>query len=397
MNKKRVLLVIESSRAYGRGLIQGITRYVQERNHWSVTFEEQGILTSIPSWLREWQGDGIICRTGVTPLGLHLRQFDKPIVELLGDGVQFVSEIQSDAAVAGELAAGHFHSRGLPHFAYYSYGNAWWGVVRGNAFASALNRMGRKCEILISRRGKRSAAFPIWERSFEEPLHAWLRSLPKPIGIWCAADTVAQRVHAAASDLGFMIPDEIAILGIDNDSHLCNVLTPPLSSIEPNSVLIGYQAAKLLDEKMNSRSKNRTLKKPMKIPPLGVITRQSTDLIAANDPEMVRIARYIRNNVMQGLRVGDVVKEYELSKRTLERRYKQCFGRTIDHEIVSLRIEQAKKLLRETLLPVAEIGRRTCFDDNYFIKAFHRIVGLSPRAYRNEQQIGGRPAEPINE
>ena len=389
MKKKQVLLVIESSRAYGRGLIQGITRYVQETNNWVVHFEEQGILTAVPPWLREWEGDGVICRTGVSPLGSFLRTLDCPLVELLGDGVRYVSEVQSDASLTARAAVEHFLERGFRHFAYYSYGNSWWGSLRGKHFSALLAEKGHSCNLLISRRERKYVSFPVWTNEYEQPLIEWLESLPKPVAVWTAADTVAQRVHNACLKIGIAVPDQIALLGTDNDQYLCNVLTPPLSSVEPNPVRIGYEAAKLLDIKM--RGKGHLPNLPIRIPPLGVVTRQSTDIIAVDDKEMIRVARTIRQEALNGLQVNDLVRDSHLSKRSLERRFKKCFGRTIDYEIVQIRINYAKQLLTDTLLPIAEVGEQSGFDGNYFIKAFRRIVGVSPREFRRKYQVGGRP------
>lgn len=390
MRKKQVLLVIESSRAYGRGLIQGITRYVQETNNWVVHFEEQGILTTVPPWLKEWKGDGIICRTGVSPLGGFLRTLGCPIVELLGDGVRYVSEVQSDATEVAACAVDHYTSLGFRNFAYYSYGNAWWGSLRGEFFKNLLKERGYDCHMLLSRRERRYVSFPVWSNEYESSLIEWLEALPKPVAIWTAADTVAQRVHNACVKIGLLIPDQVALLGTDNDQYLCNVLTPSLSSIEPNSIRVGYEAAKLLDLKMRKKEHLPTL--PIKIPPLGVVTRQSSDIIAVEDREMVRIARMIRQEALNGLQVNDLVRESDLSKRSLERRFKKCFGRTIDYEIVQIRINYAKKLLTDTLLPISVVGEQSGFDGNYFIKAFRRIVGISPREYRRKYQVGGRPS-----
>lgn len=389
---RQVLLVIESSRAYGRGIIEGVSRYVQEQGCWAIQYEEHGLLSSVPSWLKNWRGDGVICRTGISPLGTHLRRMNLPLVELLGDGKRFVSEVQSDAVVAGRLAAEHFIERGLRNFAYYSYGNSWWGQFRGDAFVDAVKKLGYDAHVFYSKFGTKPEAFPEWRTIYSSKLQRWVAELPKPIGIWCAADTIAQRVHAATLKSGFSIPDDVALLGIDNDEHLCNVLTPTLSSVEPNSIVVGYNAAKLLDEKMN-RPKNRAKKtaqkiEPIKIEPLGVVMRQSTDVIAADDPQLVAIARYIRANALNGLLVADVARQFDISRRTIERRFKKHFGRTVDQEITNLRIEHAKQLLRDTLSPVADIGEQAGFDRNYFIKAFHRIVGVSPKKYRVMNQVG---------
>lgn len=390
MRKKQVLLVIESSRAYGRGLIQGITRYVQETNNWVVHFEEQGILTAVPPWLKEWHGDGIICRTGVSPLGIFLRSLGCPVVELLGDGVHYISEVQSDAHLTSRCAVDHFLERGLRHFAYYSYGNSWWGALRGESFADALAAKGFGCDKLLTRRERKFVSFPVWSYEYEKPLIEWLQKLPKPVGIWTAADSVAQRVLQACLKIGLSIPDEVAVLGVDNDQYLCNVMTPPLSSIDPNPMRVGYEAAKLLEIKM--RGKGHLPPLPIRLPPLGVVARQSTDLIAIDDAEMIRVARVIRLEALSGLQVSDLVRICDLSKRTLERRFKKCFGRTIDGEITRIRIGYAKKLLTDTLLPISTVGEQSGFDGNYFIKAFRRVVGLSPREYRRRYQVGGRPS-----
>jgi len=398
---RRVLLLIESARAYGRGIITGVARYAREHGHWTIFYEEREILTTIPTSLKEWKGDGIICRTSVSPLGRYLRNLGVPLIELLGDQQRFVCDVPSDAIVAGQMAADHFIERGLQHFAYYSYGNAWWAQARGDAFADALVQKGLTCHRLTTHDGKKVEAFPEWQAAYGTKLLRWLSKLPTPIGIWCACDTFAQQVHSAVTKLGLTIPDEVALLGIDNDEHLCNVLTPTLSSIDPNSIAIGYQAAKRLEAKMDRHAQKRTKpfheETPTPISPLGVVVRQSTDVIAVDDPQLVSIVRFIRNNALQGIHVAEVARQFDISRRTLERRFRQHFGRTVDQEITSLRLEHAKFLLRETQLPIAEIGEQTGFDPHYFTKAFHRIVGVSPNAYRLANRMGvplkphGRP------
>lgn len=392
--KKQVLLTIETSRAYGRGIIEGVSRFIRETESWTIQFEEQGVLTSVPAWLKKWRGDGIICRTGLSPMGIHLRKLGLPLVELLGDGKKYVSEVQSDSTIAGQMAAEHFIDRGLQHFAYYSYGNTWWGQFRGNAFEKALNERGKECIVFLSKLRAKPEAFPQWKTLYETPLLKWLVDLPKPVGIWCAADTIAHRLHGAALWLGFRIPDEIAILGIDNDKHLCNIMTPTLSSIDTNPVVVGYHAARLLDKKMKTRFKNKKKTQPtvpLLIPPTSVVVRQSTDLIASDDPEMVCIGQVVRTRALTRLTVDMIADEFDISRRTLERRYRKAFGRTVDREIFLIRMEHAKKLLRETLLPVAKIGEQVGLDGNYFIKAFHRHTGQTPKAYRNLYCVSGRP------
>ncbi|MDO5554646.1 MAG: XylR family transcriptional regulator [Planctomycetia bacterium] len=317
--QKHVLLVIETSRAYGRGIIEGVSRYVQERGHWLITFEEQGILTTVPDVVKTWRGDGIICRTGSSPLGEYIRSLQVPTVELLGDGVSSLSEVQSSAAATGQLAAEHFVHCGLTHFAYYTYGNTWWGEARGNAYENALRSQGYSCLRFESSTHTPKSSFPVWNEESKKDLVKWLRALPAPVGIWCAADTIAFHVHRACSELGLRIPDDVALLGADNDTHLCNVLTPQLSSVDPNSGRVGYQAASLLAQKMDRRKKMPEL--PLLVEPLGVATRQSTDIIAVDDPDMVRLERFLQTNACEKIGLIDIERELALSRRTAERRY----------------------------------------------------------------------------
>lgn len=383
--KKRVLLIIETSRAYGRNLIEGISRFALECNDWHIHFEDRGLLEEPSGWLRRWQGDGILARTALPSLARLLKRKKCPIVELhgfgkYGENTTLYSEVQICDTSIGKLAADHFWERGFRNTGFYSGGSAWWSRTRTKVFAERLRSRGIRCDIYAGDFESPPTQHPVWENKYEKKLEKWLLSLPKPIGIWAITDSHAVRLIEACQDLGFRVPEDVAVLGTSNDEMTCNLITPALSSINVNSVLIGYEAAKRLAVKMDGRSPKEPV---IDIPPLGVVTRQSTDIVAVPDQDVANAVQLIREQAFQGISVDRIVKTLGLSRRTLERNFYKYFGRTPHEEIVRVRIERAKKLLSETNLSVTGIARNTGFTNReYFIRAFGRETGMTPSAFR---------------
>jgi LacI family transcriptional regulator len=177
------------------------------------------------------------------------------------------------------------------------------------------------------------------------------------------------------------VPDDVAVIGVDNDANLCNLCTPPLSSIDTNPSLVGYEAAALLMRLVNGE---KPRKKPILLgAPRGLVRRQSTDLLAVNDAEVVKALQFIRERACDGIRVGDVIAQTRHSPSTLERRIKAFLGRSIKSEITRVRLERAKLFLQETNLEVAQIARRTGFSElKRLSEVFRRSEGTTPTVYR---------------
>jgi LacI family transcriptional regulator len=385
---KRILLLVETSRVFGRGVIQGVSQYAKEHGNWLFHFEDRGILEGLPSWLENWQGDGIIARSPTRSLSKAIGNLRCPVVELLGDGKQLSAEVRSDEALTATLAVEHFLKQGFEHIAFYSIAKSWWSDARLEAFEQIVRARGLCGHVFPGACKGANLPYPTWRPEFEAPLLRWLDRIPKPIGIWAIADSQAIRLLEACRQINLHVPAEVGVLGTSNDDIVCSLLSPPLSSIELNAQEVGYRAAALLDAKMNAYGNGNASRKrqggPVLVPPAGVVVRESSDRIAIIDPELDQAAKIIERDAVRGLTVTALADEMLISRSTLERRFREFFHCSPAQEITRTRVERAKAYLRETAWPVSVIGEKTGFvSPENFVRFFRRIVGKTPRQYRN--------------
>jgi LacI family transcriptional regulator len=216
----------------------------------------------------------------------------------------------------------------------------------------------------------------------ENDLARWLRGLPKPVGIMASYDIRGQQVLAACRGAGLAVPDEVAVIGVDNDALLCELASPPLSSVIPNAHRAGYEAAALLDQQMAGK---RVAATAHLIAPLGIAARQSTDVLAVDDREVARAVQFIREHACEGINVADVLRAVPLSRRVLEQRFQNLLGRTPREEILQVRLSRVKQLLGETDLPLYLVAERTGFEHvEYLSVVFKRETGRTPSRWRSE-------------
>jgi LacI family transcriptional regulator len=374
----RVILLIETSRAYGRGLVEGIGRFVEEHGPWSIYYEERGLHDRLPNWLKQWRGDGIIARTVRKTDLKRLQATGLPVVELYADPSLGLPSVFPDHDLVGQMAAEHLLDRGLQHLAFYCTDRAFWVAKRREAFARNLAERNCGCSIFVPATPGRGKDRP---QILDHQTAAWLRALPKPCGVLCASDLHAARLSNVCRDCGIAVPEQVAVLGVDNDQVMCSVSSPSLSSIDLDSRRIGYEAALLLSRLMAGEQR---LKTEVRVEPLTVVTRQSTDTMAIADAEVAHAVRLIREQACRGLRVAEVAAVLGLSPRVLEQRFRKALRRTPKQEILHVRIEHAKMLLRETDATAGAISRQTGFASlQYFSRSFRRETGLAARAYRS--------------
>ena len=249
----RVLLLVETSRGYGRGILQGITQYAQEHGPWATCFEERGLEEPPPGWLKDWQGEGIISRTATKEVAKAIQATGLPVVELLGDFRAASAHVHPDNALVGRIAVEHLLDQGLRNFAYFAFGESYWIRLRREGFQQTLDERGFSSHVYKSVHSQ-DKAIPRWSEDEWPHLLDWLRALPRPIGILAVNDSQALRLMSACRMLGISMPEEAAVLGVNNDLVVCDAATPPLSSVDVNCGRIGYEAAALLDRMMAGAS-----------------------------------------------------------------------------------------------------------------------------------------------
>jgi LacI family transcriptional regulator len=378
----RILLMVETSRTYGREVVEGITRYALENGPWSIQFEERGLESSPPLWLKEWRGDGIISRTATPKLADLLQATNLPLVELLGHPQFGMPDIRTDIHSGGQMILEHFFNCGLRHFAHFSYEETWWIKAQREAFCRKVEEKGYSCHVYEAPASEFSV--PVWHERYRKSVTEWLRSLPRPIGIHAAIDLHAARLLDICREIDIAVPEEVAIVGVGNDPVICETVHPTLSSLDLDARRVGYEAAKMLDLRMAGETISETLY----IPSSRVVVRQSSDVTVVDDPDLVQAMRFIRECACMDIDVQRVADEVGLSRRVMERRFRQYLGSTPKEEILKIRIEHAKALLARTDRTIENIVHKCGFHSLvYFTMAFRREVGITPNAYRREHSI----------
>ena len=376
-DRKTVALLIETSNAYARGVLEGIIDYNRHHDRWSLVVPEQERGGSPPNWFARWRGDGIIARIETDEIARAVKLTRRPVVDVsAARHLPGIPWVETDDEAIVEMAVEHLVSRGFRNLAFCGDSEFKWSDLRERSFRRIAEATG-SCHVYSSL-PRRDPAYS-WDRERRE-LAKWIKHLPRPIGIMACYDIKAQLVLAICRELSIAVPEEVAVLGVDNDPLLCNVADPPLSSVMCNTQRTGYEAAAMLSRLMNGEAIGA---ESILLKPLGVNMRQSTDILAIDDPEIAAAVRFIRENAFSGIDVTDVLKKIPLSRRVLEKRFLQILSRTPHEEITRLKMDRVKQLLVETDLSLVEIARRTGFrHDEYLSVAFKKSVGIQPSRYR---------------
>ena len=391
----RIAVLMESSRAAPRGLLQGIARYAHLYGPWafcmlppvykgstpgqSVLFKHcgGGRARRALSW-NEDQIDGIIAHVGNREVAKSLIPRGCPAVVVPADEVvPDTPNLVSDGDRAGELAAEYFGNLGLQHFAFCGYDTNYWSRERHRGFLRSVQKAGHDVNVLNQRKRKSGR---LWENEPTE-IADWLRSLPTPVGVWVWNDDLAQCVVEAAKIAGLLVPDEISVLGVDDDELVCSMCDPPLSSLALNCERAGYEMAELLHKLMKGRKLTHA---KVTLHTSYVNVRQSTNALAIEDKDVAQAVRYIYANAQKPIQVEDVVNAVALSRRVLYERFERAVGRSVYAEIMRVRGERIARLMVDTNIPIAKIAEDLGFRGvEHISRFFRKTKGMSPRQYRN--------------
>ncbi len=377
VRRRQVALLIETSNAYARGLLQGVVHYIREHRPWSFHLIEQGRGDDPPPWLAGWKGDGIIARIETPRIARAVVKTGLPAVDLSAARlVPTLPWVETNDEAIARLAAEHLMERGFKRFAFCGDARFNWSQWREAHFVARLKAAGLACEVFRPAGATGDVAMQ------ERELARWLRELPKPVGVMACYDIRGQQTLAACRGAGLAVPDEVAVIGVDNDTLLCELASPPLSSVIPNAHRAGYEAAALLDRQMAGK---RVPAVAHLIAPLGIAERQSTDVLAVDDRDVAKAVQFIREHACEGINVDDVLRAVPLSRRVLEQRFQKLLGRTPREEVLHVRLSRVKQLLGETDLPLYLVAERTGFEHvEYLSVVFKRETGRTPSRWRAE-------------
>jgi LacI family transcriptional regulator len=376
--RPRVALDIETSRIYGRRILAGISQYLLANRPWSIYVEQHEIGSGVERLLSRWKGDGIITRQASPECVEILRSRGLPAIDLsnflphLG-----IPRINSADREIGRMAARHFLERAFEHFGCCGYTKQHWSIQRRVGFVGAIDECQLTCDVFEQLLRTRAQS---WDRD-QNALSEWLHSLEKPAAVFATNDLIGQRVLEACARAEIVVPEEVAVLGVDDDDLLCGLCDPPLSSIDPDPERIGIEAARWLDSILQGEMPPSDAQ--IYVPPSEIIVRQSSDVLAIPDADFAAALRFIRENACQGMTVDGVAKHLSVSRSWLERHFRAYLGRSPQAEIRRVQIQRCKELLRHTKLPMHKIARLTGFaHPEYMSVVFKRQTGDSPGHYR---------------
>jgi LacI family transcriptional regulator, galactose operon repressor len=388
----QVALLLETSTEYGRGLLRGILRYSRLHGPWSMYVAPRHLDQVLPE-AESWNGTGIIARIRSPQMEKQILSTGLPFVaSQLGEsrppkaGRRF-GEIDTHSTAIAQMGAKHLLERGLRSFAFCGFMNCHWSAVREMEYVRLLREKGFSCftrHIHMASWLQQPHWLDTWRH--EEPgMVSWLRSLPKPAGLMACNDVCGRQVLQACVTAGLQVPDDVAVVGVDNDDLICELSDPPLSSVALDVERAGYESAQLLDSLMSGRIKKGYV---VHVEPTHVVTRRSSDVIAQDDRLMVSALRFIRDHFAQGITVRNVAEDARTSRRTLERHFSMVIGRSILSEISRCRIERAKELLLETQVSCYRVASEVGFNSlKTFNRTFHRREAITPQGFRKMARI----------
>ena len=386
MKIPRIVLLVEHSRAFGRGILYGIAKYSCLHGPWvfyrhSPYYMEPWGPRNILSWLknivRKFDADGVIMRAvGKTEAVLEL---DLPVIVLdINEPMPAHANITGSNIGIGKFGAEYLLNRGFRHFAYCGFDDMLWSRRRGEGFCDGIKEAGFGTSLYVQ---PKSTSNRSWEKE-QSFVVEWLRLLPKPVALMVCNDDRGQYVIEACKIAGLHVPEELAIIGVDNDELICDFTDPPLSSVSLNSRMAGYETAELMEKLMAGE---KMAGKLITVKPTHVVTRKSTDILAIEDREVAEAVRFIRRNAKRSLPVTEVAEAAALSRRVLEKRFRAIFKRSVYEEIRRVRINLLIELLTQTDMSITEIAAEMGFPGpEHIARYFRKVKGVSLIDYRKK-------------
>lgn len=380
----KIILLSDFAEEYGKNLLRGIARYSKDHGPWTFCrmpgyYRETIGIDGILDWAREWKADGII---GQFYNNAEVRRFSDAGIPVIAqdfkERIDGIPNITGAYRETGKMAAEYFLKKGFRNFAFYGFKNIVWSRERAEGFQQRVREAG--CETHLYERTD-SRGMDLWHYK-PSALHRWLKSLPKPVALMTCDDNMGNHITEAARHIRIRIPEEVAVLGVDNDEMLCELSDPPLSSIDLDTEKSGYETARIMHKMIENPSGKFN---DIVVQPTQVVSRVSTDIFASADKYIVNALRYIHENLDKNLKVDQVLKEVPMSRRSLEKRFMLTTGYPVYEYIYNKRIERFTQKLLETDMTIFEIALDLGLSDSKNIaRQFKQIKGLTPVAYRKK-------------
>ncbi len=382
----KILLIVESSRTCERDFLRGIARYARMHGPWTFYHKPKFYLRSDSraisiSQIKSFEPDGIIV-SDVENIDKILAFNVPTVIHTFKKNTYDLPMVLGDTEKAGRLGAEHLLGLGHKNFAFCGMGDYYWSRDRYEYYRRAVEENG----FSVSYFELNPRRIRVARESELQSLAKWLKSLPKPVGMMTCADDCSQHVVEACKSVDIRIPEQVSIVGVDNDDMICELSDPPLTSISMNFEAAGYQTAVLLGQLIE---KGKTGQRCITVEPTHVEVRTSSNINAIADSDVAAAVRYIQNHASQQLQVSDIMKHVACCQRLLHDKFKQHLGRSIHSEIKRVRIEKIAAMLRDTELSVSQIAVRLGYmNANHLSRYFKQQMGTTPLAYRKSVNPG---------
>lgn len=376
----KIGLVFSYSLGYCRSVLRGIKEYAETRDDWVFTPVEPD--PDAIETLRSVHPAGVIAHIYRTDVAQSLLSFGVPLVNVSGVLTDTsIPSVSVDDQQIGELAAEHFIERGFQNFAFVGHRNHGYSIRREAGYRKRLEPLGFS---VCSYHERESDPFNprgrLW--GIDADVRRWLVELPRPAAIFAPNDLWGLQLTEVCRQAGLRLPEEIAIVGVDDDDLLCELARPSLSSVAIPGERIGVEAAALLD-RLTARPRIKPPKRPLLLSPIEVVPRRSSDVLAIADSDVAAAVRYIRSHAREPIQVDDILRAVPVSRRLLERKFHAILGVGPGEEIRRARIALAKSHLSRTEAPMTEVARLSGFADQRRLAAvFRQETGFTPTAYR---------------
>jgi len=376
---KRVALIVETAIAPRRRMLAGVARYMHEHDPWAIYLKPNEVEKSLSHWIRDWNGDGIIGAVADLEPDL-VKGLGIPIVDVVGFHRQSnIPLVHANDQSVGRMGAEHLLERGFRNFGYVEFPR-FWSTERRVGFEAFVRSAGYNTRTYTLPYPTAGSGGPNYWEQQQQLLVDWIQSLPKPVGVMTSTDHIGQQFLEACQRAQVIVPEQVAVIGADNDELICNICSPPLSSVIINDDQRGYQAAAVLHQMMAGQPPPS---ETVYIEPAGVISRASTDILAIHDEELATALRFIREHACDQITVDDVVAAVPMSRSVLARRFRKVVGRSVNDEIVRARLNRAVSLLCETQMGLKAIAKKAGFGSPaYMGDVFRKKLGRTPGSYR---------------
>ncbi len=376
----RVALAIDLTLHYFRSVLLGIREYAATKPQW--IFLPMSMKAEHMRGLRAIRPDGVIAQVLSPEFVAPLRTLRRPVVNVSRalTGLPF-PRVGTDEGRVGQVAAAHLLSCGYRNFGFIGHMGHYHAVERSSHFRRALRSAGHSlaCYDVPPEMTLASETSP-W--TLERKLLKWLQALPKPVAIFAVNDQTGLQLLEFCREADLRVPEDVAVVGVDNDHLLCELARPSLSSVALPGEMVGYEAAALLDRLMQGQ---RTRRREFKLPPVGLVVRQSSNPLALKDEDVASALRFIHEHVHQPLCVADILRHVPVSRRSLERRFQETMQRTIGQEIRRVHLERAKDLLANTDLSIAQVAEHAGYSTGkHLCTVVRQETGVTPSAYRRQ-------------